>query len=140
MGYIDWRISGLSRDVDANFEQFGDEFLQITGSDTLSSSAIDIELKNMTYLTYLYQWRKNMKIVLCNWFQIWRWWLVPNTDDCHVLVNLSSITILVLDILISTLLNSYWLINIIHLSLAIEIDDFLLTFFCQITPHVFVID
>ena len=48
MGYIDWRIRGLSCDVDEDFEQFDYDFLQITGSDTLSSSAIDIELKNMT--------------------------------------------------------------------------------------------
>ena len=37
MGYIDWRINGLSCNVDEDFEQFDDELLQITGSDTLLS-------------------------------------------------------------------------------------------------------
>ena len=35
MGYIDWSIGGLSCDIDENFEQFDDESLHITGSDTL---------------------------------------------------------------------------------------------------------
>ena len=55
MGYIDWRISGLSCNVDEDFEQFDDELLQITRSDTLSSSdqyivskiSIDIEFEKL---------------------------------------------------------------------------------------------
>ena len=38
MGYIDWRIGGLSGDTDEDFEQFDDELLQIYRSYTLSSS------------------------------------------------------------------------------------------------------
>ena len=38
MRYIDWRIGGLSCDVDEVFELLDDELLQITGLDTLSSS------------------------------------------------------------------------------------------------------
>ena len=56
------------------------------------------------------------------------------------LINLSSITVLVLDIMISTLFNSYRLINIIDWSLTIEIYVILLTFFCRIRPHIFIID
>ena len=37
MGYIDWRIDVLSGDMDEDFEQFDDNFLQITRSYTLSS-------------------------------------------------------------------------------------------------------
>ena len=55
MGYIDWRIDGLSCDVDEDFEQFDDDFLQISGSYTLSSSDqyivsiiyIDIEFRKL---------------------------------------------------------------------------------------------
>ena len=56
------------------------------------------------------------------------------------IINLSSIMVLDLDIMISTLLNSHGLINITHLSLAIEIDVIPLTFFCRVRPHVFIID
>ena len=49
-------------------------------------------------------------------------------------------TILILTIAISTLLNSYWLKNVIHVSFSIEIDVFLLTFFWQIRPHIFSIE
>ena len=38
MGYIDRRIGGLPCDIDENFEQFDDIFLEITRADTLSSS------------------------------------------------------------------------------------------------------
>ena len=61
-------------------------------------------------------------------------------DVRFFLINLSSITVHVLDIMISILLNSYRLINIIHLSLAIEIDVIPFIFFCLIRPHVFIID
>ena len=38
MGYIDRKIGALSGDIDEEFEQFDDDFLQITGSETRSSS------------------------------------------------------------------------------------------------------
>ena len=55
MGYIDWRIGGLSGDVDKDFEQFDNEFLQFFGSSKLSSSdqyivskiSIDIEFEKL---------------------------------------------------------------------------------------------
>ena len=56
------------------------------------------------------------------------------------LVDLLSITILVLDTIILTLLNSYYLKNVIHLSFSAEIDVSLLTFFWWIRPHVLIID
>ena len=31
MGYVDWRVGGLSSDVDEDFEQFNSDFLQIVG-------------------------------------------------------------------------------------------------------------
>ena len=56
------------------------------------------------------------------------------------IVGLLSITILVLNIMVSLLMNSYWLKNIIHLSFSTEIHVFPLTFFWQIRPHVLIID
>ena len=38
IGYKDWRIGGLSCDVDEDFEQLDGEFSQMTGSDTRSFS------------------------------------------------------------------------------------------------------
>ena len=38
MGFIEWRIDGLSGNIDEDFEQFNDDSLQIIGSYTLSSS------------------------------------------------------------------------------------------------------
>ena len=35
IGYIDWRIGGLSYDVDVDFEELEGTFLRITGTDTL---------------------------------------------------------------------------------------------------------
>ena len=56
------------------------------------------------------------------------------------IVGLLSITILVLNIMVSLLMNSYWLKNIIHLSFSTEIHVFPLTFFWRIRPHVLIID
>ena len=38
MGYLDWRIDGLSGGVDEGFEQFFDKLLHISKSCALSSS------------------------------------------------------------------------------------------------------
>ena len=43
--YIDWRIGGLSCDINEDFEQLDDEFLQIAGIDTRSFSDKCIVLK-----------------------------------------------------------------------------------------------
>ena len=47
---------------------------------------------------------------------------------------------LTLDLIIPTLVNSYWLINKIYWSFTINTIIFPLTFFWRITPHVFSID
>ena len=83
-----------------------------------------------------------MKIVLCNWFQIWRWWLIPNTDECHVLPcqfiinNDTGFRHYNFNITQSVLTNNY----IIYLFLAIDIDIIPLPLFCWIRSHVFIID
>ena len=55
-------------------------------------------------------------------------------------IGLLSIAILILDITISTLINSYWLKYIIYLFFSTDNDVFPLTFFWRIRPHVLNID
>ena len=145
MGYTDWRIGGLSYDVDEDFEQFDNDVLQFTGSDTRSAlyqCIVSIELEKLWL-----NWR-----ILINEGRTWVLYYgvaFRYEDDNFVpirmnvmsfLIGLLSITILVLEIIISTLLNSYWLKNVIHLSFSTEIEVFPLTFFWRIRPHVIIID
>ena len=145
MGYTDWRIGGLSYDVDEDFEQFDNDVLQFTGSDTRSAlyqCIVSIELEKLWL-----NWR-----ILINEGRTWVLYYgvaFRYEDDIFIpirmnvmsfLIGLLSIAILVLEIIISTLLNSYWLKNVIHLSFSIEIEVFPLTFFWRIRPHVIIID
>ena len=55
MGYLDWRIGGLSGGVDEDFEQFDDDLLKVFGSCTPLSSGqyivskicVDIEFRKL---------------------------------------------------------------------------------------------
>ena len=92
-------------------------------------------------MTHLYYWRKNMMIVSSNFF-------IYKDDDFFLirmnirffLINLSSMTVLLLHIVISKLLNWYWVINIINLCFLIAIDVILLSLFCRIRQYVFILD
>ena len=105
----------------------------------VSKTSIDIEFRK----TWL-----NWRILIIGGRIWWLYWVSTfryEIDDLFpirmnvrfFIINLSSIMVLDLDIMISTLLNSHGLINITHLSLAIEIDVIPLS---RIRPHVFIID
>ena len=73
-----------------------------------------------------------MKNVLCSYFDIRRWRIRPYSNEYHV-----SPWLITLDLIMSTLDNSYWLIKETHWSITIDTVIFSLTFFWRVTPHVF---
>ena len=125
-------------------------FLQITGSETRSSSDQYIVSRISVDIAITKLWLNGC--ILINRRRIW--WLyyvvsfgykdgdlVPiRMNVMFFLVGLLSITILVLDIICLTLLNSYWLRNIIHLFFSTENDVFPLTFIWRIRPYFLILD
>ena len=94
--YIDWRIGGLSGHVDEDFEQFDDDFLQITGSCTLSSSDHYILSKIFVDIDFRKLWL-NWRIFIIGG-RIW--WLncvvaFVKEDDNLILVRINIMFLLV---------------------------------------------